>query len=61
MNSTMLPISKTNVKISDKTNLNQTKGKIFRYDFKFLTDEEIIQGLKDQRNSSLQADKKKTR
>lgn len=44
-----LPVSKTKVVIEEHKRLNQSRGKIYRYDFRSLTDEEILEGLKKQR------------
>lgn len=46
---TNLPFSNTKVVIEEHAVLNRCKGKIYRYDFRFLTDEEILEGLKEQR------------
>lgn len=44
-----LPTSKTKVKIEEYSRLNQGKGMIYRYDFRTLSTEEILEGLKGQR------------
>ena len=41
LNCKRLPITKTNIDAQEYGRLNQTKGKIYRHDFHFLTDEEI--------------------
>lgn len=43
-----LPISKHSVDIVEHEKLNSSKGKIFRHDFKSMSDEDIKEGLKDQ-------------
>lgn len=44
-----LPKSGTKVIIEEYAKLNQSRGKIYRHDFRSLSDSEILEGLKDQR------------
>lgn len=54
-----LPISKTHVVIEEHATLNSSRGKIYRYDFRYLTDDEILDGLKDQRVTAIYRQKRR--
>ena len=54
-----MPVSHTPIIVEDYGKLNQTRGKIFRYDFRTLSDQEILDGLKEQRVVSVYRQKQR--
>lgn len=54
-----MPVTKTPVIVEDYSKLNRAKGKIFRRDFCMLSDDEILEGLREQNVVEIYRQKKK--